>query len=121
MILVIGGAGQGKLAWTLAHSGHGMEAVTGEVTAPAPILRGMEERVREALERGEDPRELLPLLLEKEYVLCREVGCGLVPVDPLDRRWREEVGRLSCLLAKEAEGVMRLWCGIPQWLKGGKA
>ena len=58
--------------------------------------------------------------LPQEYVLCREVGAGIVPIDPMERRWREETGRLCCKLAERAGGVVRLWCGIPQWLKGGE-
>lgn len=119
MILVTGGAGQGKLAWTLSHSGYPAAMASPDITAEAPILTGLEEWVRETLARGKDPGTLLPVLLRKEYVLCREVGCGIVPVDPLERRWREEVGRLCCVLAKEADGVVQLWCGIPRWLKGG--
>lgn len=119
MIFVTGGAAQGKLAWALNHSGYDETAVTAGPDTPAPILRNLEEAVRACLERGENPETLLPGLLEREYVLCREVGCGLVPMNPEDRAWREAVGRLSCRLAEEAQGVVRLWCGLPTWLKGG--
>ena len=91
MIFVTGGAAQGTLAWTLAHTGMDL----------CPVM---------------DAR-----LADREYVLCREVGCGLVPMDPGDRAWREAVGRLSCRLAQEAQGVVRLWCGLPVWLKGGES
>lgn len=120
MILVTGGAAQGKLAWALAHSGYDLSRVTGRPEEDAPILRNLEVIVRETLERGEDPMGLLPGLLGREYVLCREVGCGLVPIDPADRAWREAVGRLACRLAEEAQGVVRLWCGLPAWIKGGE-
>ncbi len=119
MILVTGGLAQGKLDWTLRHSGYTAADCSDRLEAAAPILTGLERLVQETLERGEDPGPLLPALLEKEYVLCREVGCGVVPLDPQERRWREETGRLCCRLAKEAEGVVRLWCGLPTWLKGG--
>ena len=120
MILVTGGAGQGKLSWALAHGGYPPEAASPQPEADAPVLTGLEALVGEALDRGEDPAALLPALLAKEYVLCREVGCGIVPIHPAERRWREEVGRLCCRLAGEAAGVVRLWCGIPVWLKGGE-
>ena len=119
MILVTGGAGQGKLTWALAHSGYTMAQVTSCPGEKAPILQSLEEAVREQLREGKDPAGLLPELLTREYVLCREVGCGLVPAVPEDRAWREAVGRLSCRLAEEADGVVRLWCGLPTWLKGG--
>ncbi len=121
MIFVTGGAAQGKLAWALQHSGYGLSQVTDRLEEEAPIFQNLEEIVREALDRGEDPMELLPRLADREYVLCREVGCGLVSMDPGDRAWREAVGRLSCRLAQEAQGVVRLWCGLPVWLKGGES
>lgn len=119
MILVTGGAGQGKLAWALGHSGYPADRASPRLSDDSPILCRLEEIVRETLRRGENPEALLPALLRKEYVLCREVGCGVVPLSPEERRWREEVGRLCCRLAREADGVVRLWCGIPDWLKGG--
>jgi len=119
MILVTGGAGQGKLAWVLARSGYTEEMTSCDPRSPAPVLTGLEETVRGVLERGGDPEGLLPALLEKEYVLCREIGCGIVPADRVERAWREAVGRLCCRLAREADEVVRLWWGIPRWLKGG--
>ena len=41
-----------------------------------------------------------------------EVGGGIVPVDPEDRIYRELVGRAGQRLAKEAEQVHRVLCGI---------
>ena len=60
--------------------------------------------------------------IAKEYakadvVLMTEVGSGLVPVDPDERAAREAAGRLSCLLAKEADEVYRVLCGIAKRLK----
>ena len=117
MVLVVGGMGQGKLAWALRDGGYGPEDASPRPEDPAPVLTGLEELVRKALAAGEDPGELLPRLLEKDYVLCREVGCGVVPMDPAERRWREETGRLCCALAERAGRVVRLCCGIPQVLK----
>ena len=53
-----------------------------------------------------------------EVVIATEVGAGVVPVDPVERRNRERAGRLACLLAERATTVVRLCCGIPQLLKG---
>ena len=49
-----------------------------------------------------------------------EIGYGIVPMDPFEREYREAVGRLCCRLAGEAEAVVRLYCGIPSVIKGGK-
>ena len=50
-------------------------------------------------------------------ILCDEVGCGIVPIEPFQRQWREETGRLCCLLAQRAQRVERIFCGIAMTLK----
>ena len=50
---------------------------------------------------------------EKLVVICDELGCGLVPMDAFDRKYREACGRVSCYLAGQAEQVIRMVCGIP--------
>ena len=50
-------------------------------------------------------------------LICDEVGGGIVPVDKEERAYRECVGRVLCELAKEAESVERVYCGIGQTIK----
>ena len=57
-------------------------------------------------------------LSAREIVIASEVGGGVVPIDPAERAAREAAGRLSCLLARRAETVVRVICGLPQVLKG---
>ena len=101
-----------------------------------PLYAGKEEYIRQALGWGaedfaanavRDVQKLVPCddlekladeLTGRKVVIATEVGCGVVPADPLERRWREEAGRLSCLLAERADTVIRVCCGIPQLLKG---
>ena len=51
-------------------------------------------------------------------LICREVGCGVVPVEAGERERREKVGRLCCRLAARAARVERIFCGMPMLLKG---
>ena len=101
-----------------------------------PLYAGKEEYIRKALGWGaedfaanavRDVQKLVPCddlefladeLAGRKVVIATEVGCGVVPVDPAERRWREEAGRLSCLLAERADTVIRVCGGIPQLLKG---
>lgn len=101
-----------------------------------PLYAGKEEYIRRALHWGaeefsanavRDVQNLVPCddlekladeLACKKVVIATEVGCGVVPVDPDERRWREDAGRLACLLAARADTVIRVCCGIPQLLKG---
>ncbi len=57
-------------------------------------------------------------LATKEIIIATEVGGGVVPINPQQRRNREAAGRLACLLAQRAERVIRVCCGLPQILKG---
>ncbi len=57
-------------------------------------------------------------LAQKRAVICTEVGGGIVPMDREERLFRERAGRLSVLLAQRAETVVRVWCGLPEILKG---
>lgn len=104
MILVVGGQGSGKHAF--------VRNVLGYVQTES----GKSQKVVWALEEI-DPLPSLAELCQAEVVICREVGCGVVPVDIHERRRREEIGRLCCMLAREAEAVYRLTCGIPMRLK----
>ena len=117
MNLIVGGAGQGKLAFALVLTGLDEGAVSRRVEEAPLILAGLEDWLRE--ER--DPWPALEALLERRpevTILCREVGCGVVPLDREDRDWRERVGRTCCALAERADRVVRLCCGLPTYLKG---
>jgi hypothetical protein len=46
-------------------------------------------------------------------VICNDISCGVVPVDAVQRAWREAVGRALAALAHESDEVVRLFCGIP--------
>lgn len=62
--------------------------------------------------------QLLEQLRGKRIVIAAEVGGGLIPVEAEQRLKREAAGRLACLLAREADTVIRVCCGLPQLLKG---
>ena len=65
-----------------------------------------------------DLEELADELSRYSFVLFTEMGSGIVPIDPQERLWREQAGRLSCLLAQRADRVVRIFCGLPTVLKG---
>lgn len=122
MRLIIGGAGQGKLSYALRtyQCTPADVAETFSAACTERIFNRFHAAVRSALEAGEDPQQLTEELLEVNptvIILCDEVGCGVIPVQPEERLWRETVGRLCCGLAEQAESVERVFCGLPMRLK----
>lgn len=117
MMLLIGGAGQGKLAYALEKTGYGSSDVAHDPVEALekPIFSGLETWVRAHPDGNLD--ELLAANPDV-IILCNEVGCGVVPIDPAERAWRESVGRLCCRLAERAERVERIFCGLGMVLKG---
>ena len=110
MVLILGGLGAGKKEYARSLGFSDADFST-DVSDGKPVLYDLETIVRSA----EVP---LDALLQKKLILCREVGSGVIPMDPDERKWREAVGRLCCALAKEATAVVRIVCGVPIALKG---
>lgn len=52
--------------------------------------------------------------------VCTDIGRGIVPLDPTERKIRDTCGRLYQRLLAESESVCRIWYGIPQVLKGSE-
>lgn len=108
MILIVGGAYQGKEEYAANTFPEGYK-----------ILKDYQEIIREQLKDGKEPLKEAERLLageitetEKLVILCDEVGCGIVPMDAFERKWREQTGRVCCFLAERAEQVIRVQCGI---------
>ena len=102
-----------------------------------PMFAGKREYIRNALGLSQDKfavqtvwdverlaaqaadlEALADELAVHEIIIASEIGGGIVPIDPAERNAREAAGRLSCLLAQQAETVVRVVCGLPQVLKG---
>ena len=50
-------------------------------------------------------------------LICDEIGNGIVPIDRFEREYREQVGRILIEVAKRADRVERITCGIGQRIK----
>ena len=123
MILIIGGAYQGKTAYAKQTYGlQDADIFTCEGLALDPAARCVRHLERFALacvQAGkEQADELRALDLSDKILLCEDISCGVVPIDPEQRAWREAVGRMNAMLAARAERVTRIFCGLPMELKG---
>ena len=120
MTLVVGGMGQGKLAYVKQRWNLGEEDVS-ETLGNQRVVYKLETIIQKILIEEGDPVSVVLAHAKKHpdtIYICDEVGCGVVPVDRSERAWREAVGRCCVALAAEAERVERVFCGLPMVLKG---
>ena len=122
MVLLIGGAYQGKTAY--AKQTYGLRdadifTCEGEtLNLSAPCLRHLERFARACVRAGKEPADVLAGLdLHGKILICEDISCGVVPMDAEAREWREAVGRMNAMLAAKAARVTRLFCGLPLELK----
>jgi adenosylcobinamide kinase/adenosylcobinamide-phosphate guanylyltransferase len=54
-------------------------------------------------------------------IVTNEVGLGIVPENPLARRYRDLIGRSNQTIAAAADRVVLVVCGIPLTIKGEKS
>ncbi len=104
MILIVGGACQGKTSYAKEH-----------FEKEYVIVGAYHLKVREQLKAGKDPLKEAEILIEELgecVIISNEVGYGLVPIDAFEREYREAVGRVNCFLAEKAQQVIRVMCGI---------
>ncbi|MBO4912385.1 MAG: bifunctional adenosylcobinamide kinase/adenosylcobinamide-phosphate guanylyltransferase [Butyrivibrio sp.] len=124
--LIVGGAGQGKLEFAKRFAGeicdkdifsfeykdssdYVKSAGCGEIVPNGYKIYCHAERLMRGTD--ESAEEIAKLFFEKEIVICEDITCGIVPIDAVDRKWREDAGRLMQALAANRR-VYRVICGI---------
>lgn len=130
MNLIIGGAYQGKKDYA-REKYHMEESAIWQGDCPVPegerfCINGLHNIIRKKMESGgygQPQQEILSDIrrlihkIPNVIIISDEVGCGIVPLDKGEREYRECVGRILCELAKEADTVERVHCGIGQVIK----
>ncbi|MDE7283851.1 MAG: bifunctional adenosylcobinamide kinase/adenosylcobinamide-phosphate guanylyltransferase [Lachnospiraceae bacterium] len=127
MKLIIGGIAQGKLEYVLLKYNLQKNMVWDgslpndiERKDKLIIINHFHQWVKNRmLNRGCPEDEIMSFLDSNEdcIIICDEIGNGIVPIDPFEREYRERVGRILVQLAKRAEEVERIICGIGQKIK----
>ena len=123
MILIIGGAYQGKTEYAsslgISDICNGESEDTDKVWEHSAV-NNFQLLVKRQLESGLDPLEEAEKLLQKNpdiLIISTEIGGGIVPMEKSERLWREAVGRVCCFLARNSSRVVRVICGIPTIIK----
>ncbi len=126
MILIIGGAYQGKTDFAIEKLNIPPEKILdGEGCAVEDVFSAVAlrhfERLVERILQNKDPRDFAREICAKNpgmTIIATEIGSGIIPADKHDREWREAAGRALCVLADFSDTVVRVSCGIPIVIKG---
>lgn len=124
MVLVIGGAYQGKLDYVLENymgkSVFQCNAENPDIDLSADVINSLHLMVLAQMRVGINTLnyllEMLPKLKDK-IIVCDDISCGVVPIDTETRLWRETMGLSLTLLSKNADEVVRVFCGIGSRIK----
>lgn len=126
MVLIIGGAYNGKLTYALENFGLSksdcidLAAEEQDRAAEFMCAYHLEALTRCAAENGKTTEEVLAVLATLDpnaVIISREIGSGVVPIDKIERAWRELHGEVLRVLARRAESVIRVFYGIAEVLK----
>ena len=117
MILITGGKYQGKLAVAEEMVSVKFDACREKVE----ILDNCDQIVREQVQEGLPIDEILEtwtdLARDHKIMIFNEVSMGVVPMDKNDRIFRETCGKVSTMLARSANEVYRVFCGVALRIK----
>jgi len=126
MILIFAGVYQGKLAYALERfkpaESELYKCNSDDIELPKnkKILYEIDQWILALVKKDLDVEEAVRRVIDSNpdaVVICNDISCGLVPVDPVLRKWREAVGKSLTLLSHNADEVIRLFCSIPTRIK----
>lgn len=79
-----------------------------------PIIHEPEEQVAQQIFE-----QIVQISEQAEvFCICTDTSRGVVPLEKEARQLRDTCGRLYQRLCQDAESVIRVWYGIPHFLKG---
>lgn len=127
MKLVIGGYAQGKLNYVLGKCDvETTNIFDGEIPEKTEKIEGIvvidhfHNWVKANIARDGCPEKEILEFAEKYpncVIISDEIGNGIVPAEAFEREYRERTGRILVELAKKAEEVERVICGIGRKIK----
>ena len=118
MILIIGGAFQGKLDF--ARDALGIAEVYTCTGPEIDFSKACIYRIEEFTAHHEDPVSYFEghrAEWKDSILILEDIFSGVVPMGAENRAWRQRTGRLAQYLSREAARVSRIFCGLEQRLK----
>ena len=126
MILVIGGAYQGKLDFVknefniYEDDTYYCKYEKDFIDFNKKIIYKFDLFVLAMVKKEKDPvlyvKENIDKFKEK-IIICDDISCGIVPIEYEMRLLREKIGGCLSIISKNSDRVVRLFCGIPMDLK----
>ncbi len=125
MILITGGASQGKLKFVMEHFKPN-EIIDGSdcifsILENAECVINYDKLIKRLMLKNIDTAAFTKKFCTKNQnavIIMNEVGSGIIPIEKTEREWRENVGKCGCIIAERADTVIRMTCGIPTVIKG---
>lgn len=122
MVLIFGGAYQGKLDFAKKEYSLNEEDIyycnneEAIIDLDKKAIYSFEKYVMACIKNNMKAEDIIPSLEEK-IVICDDVSSGIVPIDKDQRAMREMVGRAMIVMASRSSKVFRIFCGLAQRLK----
>lgn len=123
MILIIGGAYQGKLEYIKNNYDlKDIDIVNGEDCSIETAEKGVclynyHKLIERLLFNNKNIDDYIENL-NYSIIISNEIGNSIIPINKDERLLVEKVGRSLCSIAKKAEKVIRIHCGLPIIIKG---
>lgn len=127
MVLVTGGAYNGKLAYVIDEFSVKIEELCdGRVCELEDIFASsgvynFHLLIRRLIDSGraEDLFHITERIISSniKYIISDETGMGVIPLEDVDRQYREYLGKILCKISMSCSKVIRVYYGLPQVLK----
>lgn len=124
MILFFGGAYNGKLEFVKEKYDISNEEIffsrDENLEFEKKVICGLHMFTRACILKKLDPLKLIKNnmeLLQDKIIICDEINSGIVPMEKLDREWREATGRILQFLSKNSSDIYRIFFGIEEKIK----
>ena len=124
MILIFGGAYQGKLEyakenWNISDDDIFTCTEMLELDPAKKVYYGLERFIYACVLESKEPKDVISQIgdVTSKIFIVNDISQGVVPIEADRRAWREAVGRTMLWLGKNADEVHRVFCGLGQRLK----